>query len=395
MNASQLRIGLLVDQLGKGGAQRSTTLVATGLSEVGHRVEILSGAGGSYEADLPQGLPVHILAPQWPSGPSVIKFVVSLAQKLRRRGIDVIFTNGFTVGRLALLLRIVGLSRQTRVVVVERTTVSAAIRDRFPNRLTRWIVLNLSRWLYLRADAIVGVSDGVSRDLERALGLPAGSVTTIYNPIDSERITEFVNGCVPVRLEREFDALLRPVVITTGRLVRAKAHRDLLEAFATLPEGDRGNLVILGEGPLRQALERQADRLGIRNRVWMPGFVDNPWWFIARSDVFALSSHWEGHPRAILEALACGVPIASTDCPSGPRELLGNNLGARLSPVGDTQALAHGISDLLHNPKARSVTNLDRYKPDAVAKEYADVAARAVEALIAAKGQDATPSGCS
>ena len=380
MNSARPHVALLVDQLGGGGAQRSATLTATALHHLGHRATVLTARGGSYASELPADLNVQILAPSWPSPRGVVIFLVRLRRAVLRHHVDVILTNGFAVGRLALLARLFGRLRGLSVIVVERNTLSVALADRFPNRLTRRAVRSLTRWLYRRADAIIGVSDGVSRDLEATLRLQVGSVITILNPVDAERITAAISEPVPEALSHAFAALRRPIVITTGRLVTQKAHSDLLAAFALLPEPTRGSLVILGEGPLRGELEEQAQELGITEDVWMPGFVENPWWFMARADVFALSSRWEGHPRAILEALACGIPIASTDCPSGPREILADEPRARLTPVGDAQALSYAISELLEDSEANSAKNLDRYKPASVAQAYADVIVRAVEA---------------
>ena len=379
MNSARPHVALLVDQLGGGGAQRSATLTATALHHLGHRATVLTArGGGSYASELPADLNVQILAPSWPSPRGVVIFLVRLRRAVLRHHVDVILTNGFTVGRLALVARSLGRLRGLSVIVVERSTLSVALADRFPNRLMRSPVRVLTRWLYRRADAIIGVSDGVSRDIEATLRLPAGSVRTIHNPVDTERITAAMTEPVPEALSHSFESLRRPVIITTGRLVTAKAHRDLLDAFALLPQPTRGSLVILGEGPLRGELEQQAQRLGIAEDVWMPGFVENPWWFMARSDLFAFSSHWEGHPRVLLEALACGIPVVSTDCPSGPREILTDEPNARLTPVGDPNALAHAIDELLSSPfEAESDINLERYKPSHVATRYAEVACEA------------------
>lgn len=336
---------------------------------------MLTANGGSYASEIPEDLDVRILAPNWPSPRAVALFLLRLRRTALRHHVDAVFTNGFTVGRLALLARSFGRLRGLSVIVVERNTLSVVLDNRFPNRLLRGAIRAITRWLYRRADAIVGVSDGVSRDLEATLRLPTGSVITIRNPVDAERIATAISGPIPEAMSHSFEALRRPVVITTGRLVTAKAHRDLLAAFARLPEPTRGSLVILGEGPLRGELEMQAQHLGIDNHIWMPGFVENPWWFMARSDVFALSSHWEGHPRVLLEALACGLRIASTDCPSGPREILADEPHARLAPVGDPNALAGAIDELLSSPlETTSSMMLDRYEPTHVAALYADVA---------------------
>ena len=370
------RIGVAVDQLGGGGAQRSATLVASRLHELGVQTTLLSGLGGTYASDLPEQLPVHVLAPHWPRPRGIASFILGLCRQTRRNRIDVLFASGFAVGRIALLLRVtspVGVWRKTRVVVVEQNTLSLAVQDRFPSHLVRRMILGLTRWLYRRADAIVGVSDGVSRDLEETLGLPPGEVITIFNPVDADRIGEAISGTVAGDLEATFGALQRPVVITAGRLVEQKAHRDLIDSFSRLPDNQRGSLVILGEGPLEAELRMQAEVLGVNGRLWMPGFVKNPWWFIARSDVFALSSHWEGHPLVLLEALKCGVPVVSTDCPSGPREILRGVAHARLIPLGDLEAFAVAMSELLHQTSTDAERDEVAFSVQAVALRYREL----------------------
>lgn len=377
MSAPTGRIGVAVDQLGGGGAQRSATLVASRLHELGVQTTLLSGLGGTYASDLRERLPVRILAPHWPRPWGVASFILGLCRQTRRNRIDVLFASGFAVSRIALLLRAtspVGLGRMTKVVVVEQNTLSAAVQNRFPNRIVRRMVLHLTRWLYRRADAIVGVSRGVSRDLEETLGLPHGEVVTIFNPVDADRIREAVSGAVAGDLEASFGALQRPVVITAGRLVAQKAQRDLIDAFSRLPDDQLGSLVILGEGPLEAELKMQAKVLGVNSRLWMPGFVKNPWWFIARSDLFALSSHWEGHPLVLLEALSCGVPVVSTDCPSGPGEILKGVAHARLAPPGDLEAFAGAMSELLAKASAGTAQADAAFSVEAVALQYRELA---------------------
>jgi len=375
------RIAFLIDQLGEGGAQRSAILAAIALHEQGLPTYLLAAHSGSYADDVPQGVEVSLLAPSWPQLRAVLPFAWNLRRVASSEAIDVVFTTGFSVARITLLLKTFRLLPRVVVVVVEQNTLSAALVDRFPSPLARWAVRVLSRWLYRRADAVVGVSDGVSRDLETTLRLPSGSVTTIYNPLDTVRVRAAIEETVPRHLADPFVGLERPIVITTGRLVAQKAHHDLLDAFAVLPERHRGSIVILGEGPLRDELEQQAQRLSIAGRVWMFGFVDNPWWFIARSDVFALSSHWEGFCLAIVEALACGVPVVSTDCPSGPSEILEGVPGALLTPVGDPSALAHAIEELLARPDRKvSGRELAYCSPAATAARYHDVVSKILHA---------------
>ncbi len=330
-------------------------------------------AEGPLECEVPESLSVTEIG-VWPKISRLLSFGLRLRAIVRERGLTTLVSNGYGLNQMVLLARTVGLMRGVQVVVAEHSTLSVDLQNHFRSGMARTAVLVLTRWLYRHADAIVGVSDGVSRDLEATLGFPHGSVTTIYNPVDADRITEAIDEPVAVHLKADFSGLTRPVVITTGRLALEKAQHDLLDAFAMLSESQRGSLVILGDGPLRQQLERQAQDLGIAERVWMPGFVDNPWWFMARSDVFVLSSHWEGFGLVLVEALVCGVPVASTDCPSGPREILEDVPNARLTPVGDSAALADAIVDLLALPRDSTARpDMKRFLPAEVAARYQDI----------------------
>ena len=373
-----------MDQFGGGGGQRSAITSAVAMAEAGITVVLLAARSGTYEGDIPEGIPRCVLAPSWPRPVSIAALVMGLRRSIRTFDIDALVVSGFSVGRLTLLVRALGLLGDTRVVVVERNTLSLDLRDRFRRPLARGLVRRTSAWLYRQADALAAVSDGVARDLETTLALPRHSVTTIVNPVDRSRIAAALDEAPPERWLADFLQLERPIIITSGRLVAQKAHGDLIDAFAALPPSDRGSLVILGEGPGRHRLREQAEQAGIAPRVWMPGFVENPWWFIARSDVFALTSRWEGNPRALLEALACGTPVVSTDCPSGPRDILKNVARSRLVAVGDRPAITAAISELLKlEPCAPDERELDRYALSEVASQYVQL----LMAEIGSKGR--------
>jgi glycosyltransferase involved in cell wall biosynthesis len=141
-----------------------------------------------------------------------------------------------------------------------------------------------------------------------------------------------------------------PVVLAAGRLTRQKDFRTLLRAFARLVSGRDLRLVILGEGPDRGALTTEINALGLNDRVALPGFDDNPFRWMARARLFVLSSAWEGLPGVLIQALACGTPVVSTDCPSGPREVLDDGRFGPLVPVGDVAALAAAMERTLDDP---------------------------------------------
>ena len=170
-------------------------------------------------------------------------------------------------------------------------------------------------------------------------------ITTVYNPFDLQRITALAAEPAPHPWLAE-DA---PVVLGAGRLHPQKDFATLLRAFARVRARTAARLVILGEGEERAALETLARELGIAADVALPGYTANPYAWLVRARVFALSSRWEGLANVLVEALACGTPVVSTRCP-GSTEVLGEGAHGRLVEVGDDEALADAIAATLESP---------------------------------------------
>lgn len=379
MNGREARsVVLLIHSLDVGGAQRSVITTAAAWPS-SWNCEIVSARGGPLLADARRAAKTRVVAETWPGLLGIARFMLELRSIAHEERPSAFLSNSFGVTRIVLLLKKLRWTGRSAIIVIEHSTLSVKMAGLYGNGLLQRLAIRLTRWLYRSADAIIGVSDGVARDLEQALDLPEGVITTIHNPIDVARIEAAVNAQVPVDLEVAFRFLQRPVVLTAGRMVSAKSQVDLLKAFALLPDRIRGSLVILGDGPLRQELEQEAKRLGIRDRVWMPGFVENPWWFVARAEVFALTSRLEGFPLVLAEALACKTPVISTDCPSGPRELLENASSARLVPMGDAKLFAAAVEDLLNAvPECFGSSVLSSYAPVVVAVRYAELVERVI-----------------
>ena len=228
----------------------------------------------------------------------------------------------------------------TRVILGEHSTPS---QDR-PAGLRNRVVRHLMPLLYPRADLVVAVSEGVADDLSRTINLARERIRVIYNPVVRPEILVKAAASPDHPWFREGEP---PVVLGIGRLTEAKDFRTLIRAVACLRKHRNVRLIILGEGVLREALEAQVAELGVSDHVALPGFVDNPYSYIRRSAVFALSSRWEGLPTVLIEAMACGTSVVSTDCPSGPREILGNGVWGKLVPVGDATAIAEAIDETL------------------------------------------------
>jgi glycosyltransferase involved in cell wall biosynthesis len=200
---------------------------------------------------------------------------------------------------------------------------------------------------YLKADCIVAVSEGVADDLVSEVGLPRSAIRVIYNPV-----------VTPELAARAEEPLVHPwlvpgsapVLLAAGRLSAQKDFPTLLRAFARVRAARPARLIILGEGELRAQLEAQAVALGLGEDVQFPGFVENPYAYMRRAGVFVLSSAWEGFGIVLVEAMACGAPVVSTDCPVGPAEILEGGRYGPLVPIGDDGALAHAILSALDCP---------------------------------------------
>jgi glycosyltransferase involved in cell wall biosynthesis len=242
----------------------------------------------------------------------------------------------------------------TTIVVREANTPSLNMSE--TNHLFEQLFPDLAKRWYPEAQAIIAVSNGVADDLAALTGYPRARIATIYNPVDLHRIAAGMHQppAAAVGCEAWFTPGTTPVILAVGRLSTQKDYPTLLRAFARIRRQRPARLVILGEGPERPALAALAADLAIADDFAMPGLTANPYAFMARASVLALSSQWEGFPNVLLEALACGCPVVSTDCRSGPRELLADGAFGPLVSVGDDVALAEAIVATLHQPPERS-----------------------------------------
>jgi glycosyltransferase involved in cell wall biosynthesis len=219
--------------------------------------------------------------------------------------------------------------------------------------------VELARFLNVyRKKSCVCVSKGVEEDLSLLLGKDVKS-RTIYNPVDPNSIMSSANIDAP-----EIDNF-GDYVINVGGFKKAKRHDILLEAFAK--SGTNNKLLLLGKGGLFEETKNFALELGISDRVIFAGFRDNPFPFIKAAKALVVSSDFEGLGMTILEALCLNVPVISTDCPSGPSEILPMS---NLVPVGDVNALADKINDVLENPSAFSVDLKDVFLSENSVREY-------------------------
>jgi glycosyltransferase involved in cell wall biosynthesis len=247
------------------------------------------------------------------------------------------------------------------------TTVSAAMAGRHPIKECIWYLR--MRMLYPSADAVVAVSNGVAQDLKKNAGLSPSLLRVIPNPVITP---ELISKSQEPQDHPWFTEGAAPVLLGVGRLTRQKDFPTLLRAFALVRKSRPCRLMILGEGQDRASLESLTAELGIRDDVTMPGFVDNPYAYMSKSALLVLSSRWEGSPNVLTEALALGTPVVSTDCPSGPEEILDHGRFGPLVPMGHPDAMAHAILTTLHAPLEKSLlkTAVRAYTVEESSKRY-------------------------
>jgi len=197
------------------------------------------------------------------------------------------------------------------------------------------------------ADHIVAVSEGVADDLARTAHIQRSRILVVYNPAVPSNLSDLASQQL---IHPWFTEGQLPVILAVGRLTSQKDYPTLLRAIALLRLHRPVRLVVLGEGNLLAELNTLSAQLGIDADVDFRGYDSNPYRYMARCSVFVLSSAWEGFSVVIAEALACGAQIVSTDCPSGPAEILENGKYGHLVPVGDGPALAKAIEEALDHP---------------------------------------------
>ena len=352
-----MKIAIFVPDLRGGGVERVRLLLAREFLAKGHSVDlVLLRKRGILLRQVPPQ--VTIIDLQVSRARNVI---IPLGRYLRQYRPDALLASMWPLTTLAALAA--ALTRfRGRVVLSEHSTLTHAIRG---NSLLG-LGLRLSmRWINPRADAVVAVSQGVLQDLH-ALGLPENAGEVIYNPVSISPETE-----VPTTwaVHPWFGYPRGKRLLAVGSLKAAKDYPTLLSAVRkVIDSGTDVSLLILGAGPLLSELEKNRRALGLESDVHFGGFVLDPGPFYRAAGLFVLSSAWEGFGNVLAEALAAGTPVVSTNCCSGPAEILGNGCYGRLVSGGDDAALAKAIDESL----------VDDYDSDALRMRAADFGSKRI-----------------
>lgn len=334
------RVAVVMHDMRGGGAERMMINLASGFADLGLEVDLVT-----VRAEGPLATQVDSRVRLIDLGCArTIHSVGRLSAYLRRSRPQVAF-GGLVHINTALVLANLLAGRPARVVVSERNTTSidSAAAETLAVRLAHKAIPAI----YRLADGIATVSGGVADDLAHSYGLARDRIEVLHNPV----VTPSLERMAAEEPGHPWLAPGQPpVILGAGRLAAQKDFPTLLRAFARVKQTIECRLIIVGEGTDRGALEDLARQLGIEEWTDLPGYQSNPYAWMRRAAVFVLSSRWEGSPNALVEAMACGTPVVTTDCPSGPREITGNGQWGRLVAMGDAERMAAAIVDTLRDP---------------------------------------------
>ena len=364
----RLRLLLVIGSLGGGGAERQVVNLLATLDRTRYEPLLyLVYRTGALLGEVPADVPVisfdrHPPRTGWRRlvgrlpGQLRRDIIADLTTVLRDERIDCVYDRTYHMTLLAA-------PAASRAGVPRLSTVASDPKSDFDQqeRRYRWLKRRLLTRAYRTADRVIAVSEGVRQGILAEYRPAPERVVTLYNPVDFERIATLAREPLPEPMRAVFDAPSTTHLVAAGRLQIEKRFDLLIAAFGMLA-GEGGvsdgrstlHLHLLGEGPLRPELTRQVESLGLSGRVHLWGFQPNPFPVFARAELFVLSSHHEGFPGVLVEALAAGARgLVSTDCPHGPREILDGEQGGWLVPRDDAAALTTGLRAALSDPVER------------------------------------------
>jgi glycosyltransferase involved in cell wall biosynthesis len=337
-------VGLLFPSFEGGGVCRVMTNLAKGLLENGYQVDLVVRNAAKNPFSQLHGTQEIIDLHQ----KSMLSSLPGLIRYLNEKKPDFLISAQMYVNLTAILAcRLT--KTNTRVVICEHNDVYSVYQH--AETIKERAVPLLAKILYKWADSIVAISEEMAVNLSKWLGISGDRIRIILNPIITDQLATLA-------AEKPNHAWLQkgepPVVLAVGRLEKQKDYPTLVKAFSEVVSNVPAKLLILGEGSQRFSIEELISALHLEDKVKLEGQVSNPYAYMSRAAVFVLSSAWEGYPTVLVEAMACGCQVVSTNCPTGPREILkGGKLGT-LVPVGDVEALASAILSALGTPQKKN-----------------------------------------
>lgn len=360
----EARVCLFICSFGSGGVERMLVNLARGMDVQGVAVDlILNRADSPYLKGLPASVQIHEI--QQSGARERTQWLADYLQRIRP---DALLSAKSNDDRIALDARRIS-GAKIPVYLRPGTNFSQRKKAQRLRPLRNWLEYRELKRLFDEADGVIAVSQGVGDDIAQLFGVPTGKIFVIPNPT----VTPELHQLAEQPVEHPWLKQKRvPVILGIGRFSKAKDYPTLLRAFAMLRQHQSCKLILLGDGRKRDHLLELAKSLDIAEDVDLPGFDPNPYAYLHRADLFVLSSQREGSPNALTEALALGIPAVSTDCNSGPAEILQRGKYGPLVPVGDSRALAEAMRQTLADPPAPEFLRqaVEAYRYDLSACRY-------------------------
>lgn len=340
----KIRISFFLPSLEGGGTERNVVNLLRNFNKNDYDLFLVLGEKkGVFLKEISQDIPII----DFNANNSLIVFL-KLIKYFKKEKPD-FFVSAFPHFNIISILARNFSKAKTKIIITEHTPPSFfpdAVKSIFRKLIACIFLPFLRKIIYPKADRIVCVSQGVAEEFSNINGAKE-KVRVIYNPVAEERIHQLSQE--PVK-HPWFQNANIPLIISVNRLIKIKDFPTLLSAFVLVLKEQSARLVVLGEGEERQKLEKLSEKLGISENVAFLGFQENPYKFMKRSSVFVLSSKFEGFCNALIETMTCGTPVVSTNCVSGPGEIIENGKSGILVPVSNPQALAEAILKVLNNP---------------------------------------------
>lgn len=336
----KLKIALMVPTLTGGGAERVIVNLSNYYARCGHKVWLLTTRKGEYFKSVSPQVDLRIL-------PSFNHFSLNLLYLIpflilnRPHVLLTTLETANIFGPLAVKLALV----KTKIIVREASTL-----DRFKQKKPtpeNKKALNRMKFSYSLAHGLIANSQQTADDLKSFGILRNRPYKVIPNPVYSDSFHTMAED----QTKHPWVGSRTPYILSAGRLHELKDQKNLIKAVSILRKKHEIKLIILGTGPEESNLKKYSEELGISDSVSLPGFVQNPYPFYKNAKLFCLSSKWEGFGNVLIEALAFGLPVVSTDCPGGPRWILNEGRFGHLVPVGDSSLLAQALENVLENPE--------------------------------------------
>lgn len=358
----------------KGGAERVISLLLKELeNEQNLKLHFVMMEDG-IDYDLPKSISPIILSNSKKSGLQKLLELPFVALKLKKyikeNSIDTVMSFLYRPNYINILVKIFGSNHKSIINI--RSTTSRYKNEGFLGKINLFLINSL----FDKSDLIISNSQGVDEDLKSLMNITTNT-KVIYNPVDIEYINIKKDICEDVDSEFKEN---KKYIISVGRLIPLKRNIDLIKAFFELQKSDDSlELIFLGDGVLRGDLINDCIKLGIKEKVHFLGNVKNPFYYLSKSNLFVLNSEIEGFPNVLVEAMACGLPVISSDCKSGPREILEDEKYGLLYSVGDIDKLKEKMKFYLYedidreNIQSKSLKKIEDFSIDKIMNQFKKV----------------------